>query len=83
MNITRHNPLRDASTPEAMVEHVATYLADPALEREGRRQVVLEQCQFLDGRAAERVAGFVAAELADVTGIQVSPTCVESLASSR
>ena len=83
VNVTRHNPLRDASTPEAMVEHVATYLADPALEREGRRQVVLEQCQFLDGRAAERVAGFVAAELADVTGIQVSPTCVESLASSR
>jgi hypothetical protein len=83
VNVTRHNPLRDAATPEAMVEHVATYLADPSLERDGRRQVVLEQCQFLDGRAAERAAGFVAAELADVTGVQVSPTCAESLASSR
>ena len=83
VNITNRNSLRDASTPEAMVEHVATYLTDPSLERDGRRLVVQDQCQFLDGRAAERVAGFVAAELADVTGIQVSPTCVESLASSR
>ena len=83
VNITRRNSLRDASTADAMVDHVATYLADPSLERDGRRLVVQDQCQFLDGRAAERVAGFVAAELADVTGIQVSPTCVESLASSR
>jgi len=83
VNITNRNSLRDASTAEAMVEHVVTYLADPSLEGDGRRLVVQDQCQFLDGRAAERVAGFVAAELADVTGIQVTPTCVESLASSR
>jgi len=75
-NITRHNSIRDASTPEAMVEHVATYLADPSLEREGRRRVVLEQCQFLDGRAAQRVAGFVVEEVAAVTGRQVSSSCV-------
>ncbi|MEO7135047.1 MAG: hypothetical protein ABI024_12595 [Vicinamibacterales bacterium] len=83
VKITNRNSLRDASTAEAMVEHVASYLADPSLERDGRRLVVQDQCQFLDGRAAERVAGFVAAELAEVTGIQVSPTCAESLASSR
>jgi hypothetical protein len=34
---------------------VARYLADPSLDSAGRRQVVLDQCQFVDGRSAERV----------------------------
>ncbi len=55
-NIIKRGAVRDASTPEEMVELVGRYLAEPALDREGRRQVVLDQCQFLDGRAAERVA---------------------------
>lgn len=63
VNITRHDAVRVADTPGALIEHVARYLADPSLDREGRRQVVREQCQFLDGRAAERVAGFVADEV--------------------
>jgi len=55
----------------------------PSIDREGRGRVVLEQCQFLDGRAGERVAAFVASELADVCGAPSSLPCAESLASSR
>jgi len=51
-----------------MVGHVARYLADPSLDREGRRQVVADQCQFTDGKSSERVAEFVVDELADVIG---------------
>jgi hypothetical protein len=64
VNITRQGAVRVAETPGQMVEAIGRYLDDPALDREGRRRVVLEQCQFLDGRAAERVAAFVAEELA-------------------
>jgi hypothetical protein len=80
-NITRHGAVRVAESGSQLVEDVSRYLADPSLDREGRRKIVAEQCQFTDGRSAERVAQFVVDELADVTGIQ--PPCVESLASSR
>jgi hypothetical protein len=83
VNITRHDAVRVAEDPAALVAHVGRYLADPSLDRDGRRKVVLEQCHFLDGRAAERVAGFVADELADVCGATWTPSCAESLASSR
>jgi hypothetical protein len=58
-NITRHNAVRVAWSPEELIGHVRSYLDDPAQDREGRARVVREQCQFTDGRAAERVAGFV------------------------
>ena len=44
------------------------YLAEPALDADARRKVALEQCQFLDGRAAERVADTLIDDLARVTG---------------
>src|SRR5260221_1895949 len=67
-NVLRHNPGAVADSPDALIAQVGRYLADPSLEAEGRRRVVLEQCQLLDGRAAERVAGFVIDELSDVCG---------------
>ncbi len=82
-NITRHGAVRVAGTPEQLIEHVGRYLDDPSLDRDGRRRVAVEQCQFLDGRAAERVAAFVVEELADVCGSPLSTPCAESLASSR
>lgn len=63
-NVTRHGAVRVAWTPAELVAHVGAYLADPALDREGRQRVVREQCQFTDGRSAERVAAAVMAELA-------------------
>jgi hypothetical protein len=82
-NITRHQAVRVAESPEQMVEAIGRYLDDPALDREGRRRVVEEQCQFLDGRSAERVSAFVVDELNDVLGAPLSSSCAESLASSR
>ena len=67
-NITRHGAVRVAETPHQLGELIGQYLAEPGLDREGRRRVVMEQCQFLDGRSAERVAACVADELADVLG---------------
>jgi hypothetical protein len=62
-NVSATGSVREAATPEQMIELIATYLANPELDRDGRRKVVVEQCQFLDGRAAERVAGFMTAEI--------------------
>jgi CDP-glycerol glycerophosphotransferase (TagB/SpsB family) len=84
VNITRHHAVRVAEQPEQLVDWVGRYLQDPAIDRAGRRAVVEEQCQFLDGRSAERVAASVAEELADAAGISVtSPSCAASLVSSR
>ncbi len=63
VNITSRNAVRVATSPAAMIDAVAAYLADPALDAAGRKQVVLDQCQFTDGRSAERVAGLVLDEL--------------------
>jgi UDP-N-acetylglucosamine 2-epimerase len=86
VNITRHHAVRVAEEPAQLVELVDRYLQDRALDREGRRRVVEEQCRFLDGRSAERIAGYVADELADVCGwnaANASSPCVESPAFSR
>jgi hypothetical protein len=72
-NITKHGAVRVAETPAALVDAIGRYLDDPSLDREGRRRVALEQCQFLDGRAADRVAGFVVEELADACGVSAPP----------
>jgi hypothetical protein len=63
VNITRRDGVRVAWSPEELVQHVGAYLDDPALDAEGRRRVVLDQCQFLDGRSAERVASAILDDL--------------------
>jgi hypothetical protein len=63
VNITNRQAVQVAESPGAMVEAVARYLADPALDAEGRRQVVADQCQFTDGRSAARVIAAVLDEL--------------------
>jgi CDP-glycerol glycerophosphotransferase (TagB/SpsB family) len=83
VNITRHRAVRVAERPEQLVDYIGRYLDDPSLDRDGRRRVALEQCQLLDGRAAERLAAFVVDELADVCGSRLSSTCAASLVSSR
>lgn len=67
-NITRHGAVRVAWTPDELVACVGAYLADPTLDAGNRLAMVREQCQFTDGRAAERVAAAVVDELARVTG---------------
>lgn len=63
VNITNRNAVRVAKSTGEMVAEVAAYLGDPARDAEGRKQVVLDQCQFTDGRSATRVVGCVLDEL--------------------
>jgi hypothetical protein len=63
VNVTRHNAVRVAWSPDELVQLVETYLQQPQLDADGRRRVAQEQCQFLDGRAAERVAAAIIDEL--------------------
>ncbi|MGQ0732039.1 MAG: CDP-glycerol glycerophosphotransferase family protein [Acidobacteriota bacterium] len=71
-HVTRHGGVQVAWTPDELVTCVARYLADPSLDRDGRRRVALEQCQFLDGHSAERAAGVVIEDLARLTGLAAS-----------
>ena len=66
--VMRHNPGPVSETPEQLLEHVHDAIRNPSRYAEGRRRVVLEQCQFLDGRATERVGDCLVDELADVCG---------------
>ncbi|HEX7281898.1 MAG TPA: CDP-glycerol glycerophosphotransferase family protein [Vicinamibacterales bacterium] len=66
VNITSREAVRVATSPEQLVADVAAYLADPSLDAAGRKQVVLDQCQFTDGRSAERVVNLVLEELSAV-----------------
>ncbi len=66
VNITSRGAVRVAQSADEMVALVGRYLADPSLDREGRRQVVLDQCQFTDGRSAERVIQCVLDEIGQV-----------------
>ena len=64
VNITSRNAVRVARSADAMVEDVRRYLEQPALDGDGRRQVVLDQCQFTDGQSAARVVRAVLDEMA-------------------
>jgi hypothetical protein len=72
-NIVRSGGVRLADTPEALVQGVGAYLSNPELDADGRRRVVREQCQFLDGRSAERVAACVVAMLEGIKGRSTRP----------
>ena len=63
VNVTSRGAVRVAQSPDEMVALVGRYLQDPSLDAAGRRQVVLDQCQFTDGRSAERVIQCVLDEL--------------------
>jgi hypothetical protein len=61
--IVRTGAVRMAHSPGEMIGLLNRYLADPTLDAEGRRRVVQEQCEFTDGRSAERVARAILHEL--------------------
>jgi CDP-glycerol glycerophosphotransferase (TagB/SpsB family) len=70
VNITSRGAVRVATSPDDLVRDVAEYLADPSRDSAGRKQVVLDQCQFTDGRSAERVVQLVLDELGAVRQAQ-------------
>lgn len=63
VNITKRHSVRVAQSADEMVSMVARYLADRSLDSAGRKQVVLDQCQYTDGQSAERVIQCVLDEL--------------------
>jgi hypothetical protein len=63
VNITNREAVRVARSPAEMVQWVGRYLDNPELDAAGRRQVVLDQCQFTDGQSAGRVVACVLDEL--------------------
>jgi hypothetical protein len=73
VDVMRHGAVRVADDPAQLVEAIGRYLDDPSLDREGRRRAAMEQCPFRDGRSAERVASFVAEELAAICGAPPRP----------
>jgi hypothetical protein len=80
VNITARNAVRVAASPAELVDAVAAYLANPGLDAEGRKQVVLDQCQFIDGRSAERVTALVLEELGAVNARAASTFALRATA---
>jgi hypothetical protein len=52
-----------------MVDLINMYLAAPSTDAEGRARIVLDQCEFTDGRSAERVAAAIVKELISSQGV--------------
>ena len=50
-----------ARSPEHLIACINQYLGDPSLEYEGRKRIRQQECGPLDGKAAERIAGFILA----------------------
>jgi hypothetical protein len=61
--IVRAGAARIAKSPTDLVDLVNRYLDDRSIDAAGRRRVVQEQCEFTDGRSAERVARLIASQL--------------------
>ena len=67
--VVRSGAVRVAQSSGEMVELINGYLADPARDAEGRRRIVAEQCEFTDGRSAERVAAEIIGQLTFPRGV--------------
>lgn len=51
------------NTEGELIEWVNKYLKDSSLDREGRRKLVERQCQYTDGKSAERIKSFLLHEV--------------------
>jgi len=56
-----------------MLDLVNAYLADPSLDAAGRHRVVMEQCEFTDGKSADRVGRVMAAVLTRRSATSAAP----------
>lgn len=48
-----------AKNMKELIRYVEDYLADPSLDREGRKKIIEERCWKLDGRSCERLANAI------------------------
>jgi CDP-glycerol glycerophosphotransferase (TagB/SpsB family) len=61
--VVRSGAVRIAQSHGEMVDLINLYLAEPSTDADGRRRIVADQCEFTDGRSAERVAAAIVDEL--------------------
>lgn len=61
--VVRSGAVRIARSSGELVDLINLYLADPSTDADGRTRIVVEQCEFTDGRSAERVAAAIIREL--------------------
>jgi len=62
--VVRSGAVRIAQSDGELVALINMYLAAPATDADGRRRIVADQCEFSDGRAADRVAAAIVQEIA-------------------
>jgi hypothetical protein len=55
-NLISTGGVKVAHSFEMLTNQINDYLLDPSQDREGRATIVREQCYFLDGKSAERMA---------------------------
>ncbi len=58
-DIVKTGGIRLVKNEAELVLWVNNYLKNPELDSEGRRRLVEEQCKYTDGRAGERIGGYV------------------------
>jgi hypothetical protein len=61
--VVRSGAVRIAQSDGELVALINMYLAAPATDADGRRRIVADQCEFTDGRSADRVAAALVREL--------------------
>lgn len=61
----RTGGVRLVHSKEELIDWIRRYLDDPALDREGRTRLVEQQCYRRDGKAGERMSGFLLGCLPD------------------
>jgi CDP-glycerol:poly(glycerophosphate) glycerophosphotransferase len=61
--VVRSGAVRIAQSSTELIDLINRYLADPSADTDGRNRIVVDQCEFTDGRSAERVAAAIVREL--------------------
>ena len=61
--VVRSGAVRIAQSGGEMVDLINMYVDDPSTDAAGRRRIVAEQCEFTDGRSAQRVAAEIVGRL--------------------
>ena len=67
--VVRSGAVRIAQSSGELIDLINMYLADPSTDAGGRARIVAEQCEFTDGRSADRVAAAIIRELDSSQGV--------------
>jgi CDP-glycerol:poly(glycerophosphate) glycerophosphotransferase len=68
--VVRSGAVRIAQSAAELVDLLNLYLSTPSADADGRRRIVSDQCEFTDGRSADRVAAAIVRELNSSRGVR-------------